>query len=152
MAARMSVSTGKMAKVQEQVQSVLWLAELQSVTSVQRRFRTRYGCHPPTRKRIRFWDNKLRTTGSLLRVKSPGKRRTSIASEKHFNEARVNQFVLQVYCYKFHVQQKLDNVQLLKDRIRDTLATVTPNMLQSTWNEVEYRLDIWGRILKSIED
>ncbi|PSN31162.1 hypothetical protein C0J52_27140 [Blattella germanica] len=34
MTARMSVSTGKMAKVQEQVQCVLWLAELQSVTSV----------------------------------------------------------------------------------------------------------------------
>ena len=66
-----------MATVQEQVQCVLWLAELQSVTSVQRRFRNRYGRQPPTRKSIRFWDNKLRTTGSLLRVKSPGKLRTS---------------------------------------------------------------------------
>jgi hypothetical protein len=26
--------------------------------------------------------------------------------------------------------------------IRDIVATVTPNMLQATWNEVEYRLDI----------
>jgi hypothetical protein len=27
-------------------------------------------------------------------------------------------------------------------RIRDAVATVTPNMLQATWNEVEYPLDI----------
>jgi hypothetical protein len=32
--------------------------------------------------------------------------------------------------------------QRLKARIRDVVATVTPNMLQATWNEVEYRLDI----------
>ncbi|PSN36485.1 hypothetical protein C0J52_25516 [Blattella germanica] len=76
-----------MAKVQEQVQCVLWLAELQSVTSVQRRFRTRYGCHPPTRKSIRFWDNKLKTTGSLLRVKSPGKPRTSDEKVDRIREA-----------------------------------------------------------------
>jgi hypothetical protein len=36
-----------------------------------------YRRQPSTRKNIQFWDNKLRTTGSLLRVKSPGKTRTS---------------------------------------------------------------------------
>jgi hypothetical protein len=36
-------------------------------------FRMQYGRQPPTRKSIRFWDNKLRTTGSLLRVKFHGK-------------------------------------------------------------------------------
>ncbi|PSN44276.1 hypothetical protein C0J52_19636 [Blattella germanica] len=87
MAARMNVSTGKMTKVQEQVQCVLWLAELQSVTSVQLRFRTRYGCHPPTRKSIRLWDNKLRTTGNLLRVKSSGKPRTSDEKVDRIREA-----------------------------------------------------------------
>jgi hypothetical protein len=30
----------------------------------------------------------------------------------------------------------------LKVLIRDTEATVTPNMLQATWNEVEYHLEI----------
>jgi hypothetical protein len=41
-----------------------------------------YGHQPPTRKSIQFWDNKLRTTGSLLRVKSPG------ISEENFNRIR----------------------------------------------------------------
>jgi hypothetical protein len=39
-------------------------------------------------------------------------------------------------------QVKTNDLQHLKDHIRDAVATVTPNMLQATWNEVEYRLDI----------
>jgi hypothetical protein len=61
----------------EQVQCVLRLMVLQSLTAVQRCFRMQYGRQPPTPKIIRFWDNKLRNTGSLLGVKSPGKTRTS---------------------------------------------------------------------------
>jgi hypothetical protein len=37
---------------------------------------------------------------------------------------------------------KINDLQHLKARIRDAVATVKPNMLQATWNEVEYRLDI----------
>jgi hypothetical protein len=37
---------------------------------------------------------------------------------------------------------KINDLQHLKARIRDAVATVTPNMLQATWNEVEYRLNI----------
>jgi hypothetical protein len=33
-------------------------------------------------------------------------------------------------------------LQQLKARIRDAVATVTPNILEATWNGVEYRLDI----------
>jgi hypothetical protein len=64
---------------------VLWPAELQSFMAVQRRFRPKYGREPPTRRSIRFWDDKLRTTGSLLRVTSPGKTRTS---EDYVNRIR----------------------------------------------------------------
>jgi hypothetical protein len=39
-------------------------------------------------------------------------------------------------------QGKINDLQRLKVRIRDIVATVTPNVLQATWNEVEYRLDI----------
>jgi hypothetical protein len=39
-------------------------------------------------------------------------------------------------------QVKINDLQHLKSRIREAVATVTPNMLQVTWNEVEYRLDI----------
>jgi hypothetical protein len=39
-------------------------------------------------------------------------------------------------------QVKINDLRHLKPRIRDAVATVTPNMHQATWNEVEYRLDI----------
>jgi hypothetical protein len=38
---------------------------------------------------------------------------------------------------------KINDLQELKARMRDALATVTPNMLQATWNEVEYCPDIY---------
>jgi hypothetical protein len=46
-------------------------------------------------------------------------------------------------CYEnIAYQVKINDLQHLKARIRDAVATVTPNMHQATWNEVEYRLDI----------
>jgi hypothetical protein len=40
----------------------------------------------------------------------------------------------------YHV--KINDLQHLKARIRDVVATVTPNMLNEKWNDVEYRPDI----------
>jgi hypothetical protein len=37
---------------------------------------------------------------------------------------------------------KIDDLQHLKARIREAVATVTPNILKEKWNEVAYRLDI----------
>jgi hypothetical protein len=39
-------------------------------------------------------------------------------------------------------QVKINNLQHLRAHIRGAVATVTPNMLIATWNEVKYRLDI----------
>jgi hypothetical protein len=39
-------------------------------------------------------------------------------------------------------QVKVNDLQYLKARIRDAVATVTPNMLQETWYEVAYRVNI----------
>jgi hypothetical protein len=39
-------------------------------------------------------------------------------------------------------QVEINDLQHLKASIRDTVATVTPNILQATWNEVECCLDI----------
>jgi hypothetical protein len=39
-------------------------------------------------------------------------------------------------------QIKINELQHLKACIKDPVATVTPNMLQATWNKVEYCLDI----------
>jgi hypothetical protein len=39
-------------------------------------------------------------------------------------------------------QVKVNDLQHPKAPIRNAVAMVTTNMLQATWNEVEYRLDI----------
>jgi hypothetical protein len=39
-------------------------------------------------------------------------------------------------------QVKINDLQHLKARIKDAVAMVTLHILQATWNEVEYRLDI----------
>jgi hypothetical protein len=65
---------------------VLWLAELQSVTAVQRRSRAQYGRQPPIRKSIRFWNNKVRTTDSRVRVIFPGTARTSEENASRIRE------------------------------------------------------------------
>jgi hypothetical protein len=46
-------------------------------------------------------------------------------------------YVKNIFC-----QVKINDLQHLHPRIRDAVPTVTPNMLQATWNEGEYRLDI----------
>jgi hypothetical protein len=48
-----------------------------------------------------------------------------------------------VYQVKINdLQHQKADLQHQKAHIRDAVATVTPNMLQAMWNEVEYRLDI----------
>jgi hypothetical protein len=37
---------------------------------------------------------------------------------------------------------KATSVEQLCERIRGAIETVTPKMLQATWREIEYRLDI----------
>jgi hypothetical protein len=37
---------------------------------------------------------------------------------------------------------KINDLQHLKARMRDSVATVTPKIIQETWSEVECRLDI----------
>ncbi|KDR14206.1 hypothetical protein L798_12007 [Zootermopsis nevadensis] len=153
-----------------------------------------YGCpatflerQHPTRKIIPFRDNKPRTTGSLLRVKSPGKTWTSEENVDRIREAfqrspresiRAASLQLQLprstvrdvlhkrlrlRAYKIQMihavkptdqvartnfavdmleRIRINDLQHLKARTRDAVATVTPNMLQATWNEVDYRLDI----------
>jgi hypothetical protein len=51
-------------------------------------------------------------------------------------------FFLRSYVKNIVYQVKINYLQHLKPRVRDVVATATPYMLQATWNEVEYRLDI----------
>jgi hypothetical protein len=49
-------------------------------------------------------------------------------------------------------QIKIDNLQHLKAHIRYAVTTVTPNMLQATWNKIKFFLDIYcATTLKLIE-
>jgi hypothetical protein len=50
-------------------------------------------------------------------------------------------FFLWGYVKNILYQCKINDLQHLKACIRDAVATVTPNMPQATWNEVECRLD-----------
>jgi hypothetical protein len=56
----------KMWTPQRKVQCVLWLAELKSVTHVQRRARREWNVDPPTCKSVYEWDKTLREMGSLI--------------------------------------------------------------------------------------
>jgi hypothetical protein len=51
-------------------------------------------------------------------------------------------FILWGYLKNTVYQVKTNDLQHLKACIRDAVATATSNMLQETWNEVEYRADI----------
>ena len=45
-------------------------------------------------------------------------------------------------CEGYHVSTKVQDVTDLKQRISDAIATIDENMLQRTWQEIEYRLDV----------
>jgi hypothetical protein len=51
-------------------------------------------------------------------------------------------FFFWAYVKNIVYQVKINNLQHLKDCIKDAVATVTPNMIRPTWNEVEYHLVI----------
>jgi hypothetical protein len=51
-------------------------------------------------------------------------------------------FFLWGYVKNIVYRVKINDPQHLKTCVKNAVATVTPNMLQATWNEVEYRLDI----------
>jgi hypothetical protein len=45
------------------------------------------------------------------------------------------------YVKNIAYQVNTNDLHHLKARIRDAVATVTPNVLQATWNDIEYQLD-----------
>jgi hypothetical protein len=52
---------------------VIEFAKTNSVTVMQRRFRTQYGKQAPTRQSIYDWSKKFNDTGCLCKRKSPGR-------------------------------------------------------------------------------
>jgi hypothetical protein len=68
-----AITVNMAATKQEKAFCVLDYAQCQSVTTVQRNFRRRFGKDPPTRKSIYDWHRKFETTGCLCKKKSPGR-------------------------------------------------------------------------------
>jgi hypothetical protein len=78
-----------------------------------------------------------------------------IASPPRSPELTPLDFFLWVYVKNIVYQVEINGLQHLKARIRDAVATVTPNILHATWNKVEYCLNVCratkGPTLKFIE-
>jgi hypothetical protein len=49
---------------------------------------------------------------------------------------------LWVYVKNSVYGEKIRDLQHLQDRIATAIATVTPEIIQRTWHEIEYRLDV----------
>jgi hypothetical protein len=49
----------------------------------------------------------------------------------------ISKILLCAYCYL-----TVPDITNLKARITDTFATITEDMLENTWREIDYRLDV----------
>lgn len=66
---------------------VLQFARTESVVSVQRAFRTKFGCDPPSDNNIRRWYHQFEDTGCLCKGKSAGRPRVSVESAERLRES-----------------------------------------------------------------
>jgi len=51
-------------------------------------------------------------------------------------------FFLWWYIKNIVYAEKIRNIQHLQDRITSAIETVTQDMIQKTWQEIEFRLDV----------
>ncbi|PNF19368.1 hypothetical protein B7P43_G06344 [Cryptotermes secundus] len=131
-----------MSTPQKQVPRLLWLAELQFLTAAQCRFGTQYGRQPPTRKSIRFWENKLRTTGSLLLIKSPGKIQTSEENVIRIKQAFQRSPRKLIHPLSLKLAYKIQMIHALKPSDQVTRTKFPVDMLEGIDASPEYRPDI----------
>ena len=52
------------------------------------------------------------------------------------------EFFLRGYIKKIVYAEKIRNIQHLQERITSVIETVTRDMIQKTWQEIEFRLDV----------
>ena len=135
--------------------------QIKSDTQSQRNYRTKYGKDPPSRPSIRAWHKKFMETGTVLDKGRSGRPRTS-----NENIDRVRQSFLRSHTKSIrtaatelesprstvhkvlHKNLRLSNTDTghygpnLKQRIINAIATIDEAMLQRTWLEIDYRLDV----------
>ncbi|RZF32102.1 hypothetical protein LSTR_LSTR003965 [Laodelphax striatellus] len=66
-----------MATSEQKAFCVLQFAKTESVVTVQRAFRIKFGCDPPSDNNIRRWFHQFEDTGCLCKGKSTGRPRVS---------------------------------------------------------------------------
>ena len=59
-------------------------------------------------------------------------------------EAQISLHFLWGYIKNIVYAEKIRNIQHLQDRITSAIETVTRDMIQKKWQEIEFRLDISG--------
>jgi hypothetical protein len=95
---------------------------------VQRHFRRTYGEDPPTDKTIVRWHNQFKETGNVNLKKM-------FRPTDHIErECGVFETVMSAQPQKVH--------RHLKERSNAAITTVTPDMIQRTWSEIDYCPDI----------
>ncbi|GBM31561.1 hypothetical protein AVEN_213791-1 [Araneus ventricosus] len=133
-----------MATVQEKAMCVLWFFETKSVITTQRRFRTTYKKDPPSDNSIRRWLTQFQETGSVLHRKGAGRQSTSQENVDRIQETftRSPRKLTRRDCQEHCVQDPCALLDELKRRIVTAIQNVTPQMLENTWREIEFRLDV----------
>ncbi|GBM29272.1 hypothetical protein AVEN_155225-1 [Araneus ventricosus] len=126
-----------MATVQEKAMCIVWFFETKSVTITQHRFRTTYKKDPPSDNSIRRWLTQFQETGNERERKDRALRRKMLIASKKRLLAVHAMFVKNIV-YKTPVP----SLHELKRRIVTAIQNVTPRMLQNTWREIEFRLDV----------
>jgi transposase len=76
-----------MASYQQKAYWVLELVKTNSITTVQRHFRTRFDKEPPSRKNIYRWYNQFEEAGSVCKRRNTGRPRVSDADVDRIREA-----------------------------------------------------------------
>jgi len=65
----------------------------------------------------------------------------SYVEYKHFFYHYLSKF-LKILCHVFIVTLLLHNLLVSKQKITEAFATITEDMLDNTWAEIDYRLDV----------
>ncbi|GBN20813.1 hypothetical protein AVEN_168688-1 [Araneus ventricosus] len=119
---------------------VLWFFETKSVITTQRRSRTTYKTDPPSDNSIRRWLTQFQETVAFYpereREDRALRRKMLIASKKRL--LAVPAMFVKNIVYKTPVP----SFDELKRRIVTAIQNVTPQMLENTWREIEFRLDV----------
>ncbi|KAG8253726.1 hypothetical protein J6590_029299 [Homalodisca vitripennis] len=146
-----------MASVQEKARCVLWFHESRSVITVQRRFRLEYGRNPPSNNSIKRWYRQFEQTGSVQHRKGAGRPPVSEAivdqqdgAPPHWGKI-VRDYLNDTFPGRWIGRdgpipwpplfaKKVQDIEELKNRVREVIGSITPAMLRNTWCEVEFRL------------